>query len=204
MNKEFFQPRGLYCLIMTYNPKSKAAHTSVNITRSVRSSMKSASSILPTTRLTSNRTHSIELPEAAPLVFPIMDPGDPLFHPFRWTQKTYSNYFDRRAQAKYAKKNPPKQLAAMAPAEQRSGGPESWLTVAAINPIPTGEGIDAVESKTPVMGYNEPKKKKRKTNKGAGRRWFKEDVLYLMIVNLPTKAELAAVKQSRQSRSLGA
>lgn len=193
MNKDFFMPRGLYCLIMTYDPKSNATHTSINITQSVGASMKSSSSVLGNPYLTSNRTHSIELPEAAPLVFPIMEPGDPFFHPIRWTQKILSNYFDRRAQLKYAKMNPPKALAAMAPAYKMSDGRESWLTVRAANPTPSGENIDAVALK-------EEEKAKGKPSKGTGRRWFKEDVLYLMIVNLPTKAELAAVKQSKGSR----
>lgn len=186
-------PRGLYCLIMTYDPKSNTTHTSVNITRSVRASMKSSSSVLGNSRLTSNRTHSIELPEAAPLVFPIMEPGNPFFNPIRWTQKILSNYFDRRAQLKYAAKNPPKALAAMSPADQMSEGQKTWLTVRAANPTPTGENIDAVSLK-------EREKTKGKPNKGTGRRWFKEDVLYLMIVNLPTKAELAAVTQSKGPR----
>ena len=138
-------------------------------------------------------SHSLELPEAAPLVYPIMDLGDPHYHPIRWTLKTMGNYFDRREQAKYARKRPPKALTAMAPTEQTS---KSWLRVRAVNPYPTSEGIGALDAEGRVTSYEESGKKKKRPNKGAGRRWFKEDVLYLMIVNMPTKAELAAVKGS--------
>jgi hypothetical protein len=140
-------------------------------------------------------SQSLELPEAAPLVYPVMDPGDPLYNPFRWTLKILGNYFDRRAQAKYAKKMPPKALAAMAPAEQIYDHSPSWLTVGTVSPYPLDGGVETIASRERVIG-KETLEKKTKPNKGTGRSWFKEDVLYLMIVNMPTKSDLAAVKGS--------
>lgn len=195
MNKELFVPRGLYCLLMTYDPKSKVGHTSADITRFVDSSIKqsSSTSILKRCRLTSNRSHSVELPDAAPLVFPSMYLGDPLFNPIRWTRTVTSNYADRKAQARYARMNPPRALAVMAPAEQTSGGPESWLAVESVDPNPMNDKINTVIS-------NEEKKKATKPNAGTGKRWLKESVLFLMIVNLPTKADLAAMRASNGRR----
>lgn len=166
--------------------------------------MKSATSVLPLSPVTPDHARSIELPEAAPLVFPAMDCGSPLFGPLRWTWKTAANYVDRQHQKDYTRKNPPKALTAMAPGKQRSWGPKSWLTGKAANPHPTGEGIDALESKAQATSPKEQKKKKKKKQKkGAGRRWYQEDILYLMIVNLPTEAELEAVRQSHKSQFRG-
>jgi hypothetical protein len=102
-----------------------------------------------------------------------------------------SNYIDRRAQARYARTNPPKALAVMAPAQRTFGGLESWLTVEAVDPNSTKEKMD-------IVVPSKEEKKATKPNTGTGKRWFKESVLYLMIVNLPTKADLAAVRASNR------
>lgn len=182
-------PRGLYCLLMTYDPSSDDADTPLNIPQFVHSSIKSSTSNVKIKSLGMNASRSIELPESAPLIFPAVDLGDPLFHPFRWTRRFFSNYCDRKAQARYAKLKPPRPLAVMAPAEQTPVGPQSWLAVQAIDPVLAGNTAGAAVGK-------EPNKKRRKPRRGTGKVWFKENILYLMIVNLPSRDELAAARAS--------
>lgn len=70
MNLGFFMPRGLYCLLMTYDPSSDDADTPLNIPQFVHSSIKSSTSNVKIKSLGMNASRSIELPESAPLIFP--------------------------------------------------------------------------------------------------------------------------------------
>jgi hypothetical protein len=125
MNEEFFKPRGLYCLIMTYKPDSTATHASVDITQTISSSLTPASSNMRQTfknlRLSSGKTYGeLELPEAAPLIFPALESiasdhteeGVKKQNKLKSSQKFVADYFDRRAQAQYAVENPGSKLAA--------------------------------------------------------------------------------------------
>lgn len=126
MNEEFFKPRGLYCLIMTYKPDSSATHASVDITQTISSSLTPASSNMRQTfknmRLSSGKTYGeLELPEAAPLIFPALESiaSDPTEegikkqNKLKSSHKFVADYFDRRAQAQYAGENPGSKLTAM-------------------------------------------------------------------------------------------
>ena len=78
MNNEFFRPRKLYALIMTYKPESNASHMTVDITKMIASSMDPGDSKMRQTlknlKLSSGKTYGeLELPEAAPLIFPALD-----------------------------------------------------------------------------------------------------------------------------------
>jgi hypothetical protein len=122
MNNEFFKPRGLYCLIMTYKPESSDTHASVDITQAISSSMNPASSGMKQTfknmRLSAGKTYGeLEMPEAAPLIFPALDQlaateeGVKKQNKLKNSQKFMADYFDRRAQASYAAENPTSSLA---------------------------------------------------------------------------------------------
>jgi hypothetical protein len=119
MNNEFFKPRGLYCLIMTYMPDSSEKHESVDVTEQISSSINLPSSgmkqVLSHMRLSSGKTYGeLELPEAAPLIFPALDQlaentseeGLQKQGQLKKSQKFIADYFDRRAQATYAADNP--------------------------------------------------------------------------------------------------
>lgn len=213
MNNEFFKPRGLYCLIMTYNPESNATHATVDITHSVNSSIPASSSVIQRTlnsmHLSSGNTHSaLEIPEAAPLIFPPpLDGGIRIPNPLKSSQKFVANYFDKRAQVKYASENPPKPLAVMAPEKlpygeanrpANSGISFSCVPQTIFNPTQGGESSDATGINGPIGSVGRPEMADRRCRKGS--RLFMQHVLYLMVVNLPTEAELAAVRASSPSR----
>ena len=125
MNNEFFKPRGLYCLIMTYKPEASATHASVDITQVINNYSTPAASgmkdSLRNLRMSSGKTHGeLEMPEAAPLIFPALDAlaestspeGIQQQNKLKSSQKFVADYFDRRAQAKYAVENPSSSLVA--------------------------------------------------------------------------------------------
>jgi hypothetical protein len=122
INNEFFKARGLYCLIMTYKPESSDTHASVDITQAISSSTNLASSgmkqAFKNMRLSSGKTYGeLEMPEAAPLIFPALDQlaateeGVKKQNKLKSSQKFMADYFDRRAQATYAAQNPNSLLA---------------------------------------------------------------------------------------------
>ena len=76
-NEEFFKPRGLYCLIMTFDPNSNAAFQEVDITSTIasgdeqRSGMSNLRNKYRAADATTNAAW--QFPETAPLVFPGLD-----------------------------------------------------------------------------------------------------------------------------------
>ena len=130
MNNEFFKPRGLYCLIMTYKPESSDTHASVDITQAISSSENPASSgmkqAFKNVRLSAGKTYGeLEMPEAAPLIFPALDElaasktedGVKKQSKMKSSKKFVADYYDRRAQAQYAAENPDSSLAQTQPKE---------------------------------------------------------------------------------------
>lgn len=77
MNEEYFRPRGLYCLVMTYNKSSMAQVEPVNLTATIASRSEPASGLagVQTTYRSSDGVtrHDWEFPECAPLIFPGLD-----------------------------------------------------------------------------------------------------------------------------------
>ncbi|RFU28762.1 hypothetical protein B7463_g7589, partial [Scytalidium lignicola] len=121
MNNEFFRPRGLYCLIMTYKPESSSRHEVVDISKTIITysgtgpSESKFKSTMKNLRISSGKTYGeFEMPEAAPLIFPALDEaatksgaeGQKMRDKLKSGQKFVADYMDRRAQASYANENP--------------------------------------------------------------------------------------------------
>ncbi|KAF4460309.1 FAD binding domain-containing [Fusarium albosuccineum] len=113
-NDDFFRPRGLYCLIMTYSPDTETSHEQKDISATIASAMNPSTSqkLYGKFKESKGTTYGeVELPEAAPLVFPVLD--DPATQSdgakskktkIEDTQNYVREYFDKRAQAKFAGK----------------------------------------------------------------------------------------------------
>jgi hypothetical protein len=222
MNNEFFKPRGLYCLVMTYKPDSTATHERVDINQTIMNYSTPAASTMRQTmrnlRVSSGKTYGeLELPEAAPLVFPALErlADDPTEEGQNNQTKAISgkkfvaDYFDRRAQAKYAAETPGGKLAAAGgqpvfhsryadpnhPAS--SGSLVSLLTGGHINPQARRQERRIVRRQRRAWRRGEPiTDQTGKRKEGIVKRILKKDVLYLMIVNLPTDAETQAGRTS--------
>ncbi|KAK6596585.1 hypothetical protein H4I96_09237 [Botrytis cinerea] len=119
MNNQFFRPRGLYALVLTWNPDDGSHTSMVDMTSTI------SKSIDPQTgeSKTRNKFHTssgntygdFEFPEAAPLVFPALDATlantgseeeEKLKEKLKRKGNFVSDYMDRRARAQYAAHNP--------------------------------------------------------------------------------------------------
>ncbi|TAQ87812.1 hypothetical protein B7494_g3838 [Chlorociboria aeruginascens] len=227
MNNEFFRPRGLYCLIMTYKPESTSSHDSVDVSNMITKNNTPESSAMKqqfkNLRLSSGKTFGeIEMPEAAPLIFPALDEiargtsaeAVKKQNKLKSSQKYIADYFDRRAQATYAAENPDSSLAKIQSGlASRYSDPNHPTNSGSLLPPIMGGSINhraeknarkqskrykkavrkAVRKGRPIPP--EPEKKKD----GIVKRKMKKDILYLMIVNMPSDEELAMGKQFVQA-----
>lgn len=225
MNNEFFKPRGLYCLIITYKPDSSAAHEALDINKAISSSLNPAEGKMKalgqSMRLSSGKTYGeMELPEAAPLIFPALDrvaadtsaEGVKKQTKLKSSQKFVADYFDRRAQASYAAENPGSSLAvpsAEKPFASRYSDPTHAANSGSLVSLLTGGMIDTKGRRRQRRGAKRVRRAMRRgqvvTDKtplrrggrqGVVKRMLKKDVLYLMIVNLPKEEELQAGKDA--------
>lgn len=111
MNISFFQPRGLFCLIMAYEPNHSSPTEIINmsetITKTVALSTSKTNSIMKALKSSSGTTYNeLEMPEAAPLVFPSLDNASNAGNQgiFQRSSAFMTDYLDRRAQASYVSK----------------------------------------------------------------------------------------------------
>jgi hypothetical protein len=116
VNREFFQPRGLYCLVMTWNPElPDAPSTAVDLNSLVSNAAGSASSQSSNTlgrlrhrfKSSNGKAYGNIFPEVAPLIFPEIDrlasdqnAGKKLSKMKR-RKEFVGGYLDKRAQAKF-------------------------------------------------------------------------------------------------------
>lgn len=113
INDEFFRPRGLYCLVMTWNPESTYRVEQVNIVERIDLHSKPAnglSGLSSKFRVSDGNSYGQwDFPEVAPLIFPALDQlASPLDTDGIKKKKKMAqgmtfvaNYWDKRATAEY-------------------------------------------------------------------------------------------------------
>lgn len=108
VNAEFFMPKGLFCLIVTWNPSSVRATHTVDFENMARKAMESnGKNPMHKLKKSNAETHGeFEWPEIAPLVYP--DLASPAKEEKQEKQSSLQqkrrfveDYMDRRAQAKF-------------------------------------------------------------------------------------------------------
>ncbi|KAG9856181.1 hypothetical protein KCU98_g1618, partial [Aureobasidium melanogenum] len=120
MNKGFFIPKGLFCLVLTWNPDTDEARTAVDFNgMAVKVINKQNGSPMTSLRKSNGKTHGeFQWPVTAPLIYPDSDtlvstPGaSSTKSSLQKKRRFVEDYMDRRAQAKFAKDNPDSALAA--------------------------------------------------------------------------------------------
>lgn len=138
MNTHFFRPRGLYAMLITYKPSrhpwsSAPMDISRGISKTLDADTNLGSRIRNNLKITSGKTHTeLEMPEAAPLIFPHLDTAaaeggqedeagkKKPASAFKKSGKFVSDYLDRRANAVYSAENPGSSLSTGTPPEFRS------------------------------------------------------------------------------------
>ncbi|CAG7920335.1 unnamed protein product [Penicillium olsonii] len=114
MNKELFQPRGLFCLVMTWNSElADQPSTTLDLTSMVFKSSDAGSDMLSRLRhkfkSSDGKTYGNIFPEVAPLIFPGLDELASDQDAAKKISKTkkkmefVNGYFDKRAQAQFPK-----------------------------------------------------------------------------------------------------
>lgn len=113
MNKEFFQPRGLYCLLMTWNPElPDAPSTTIDLNSFIsKAAGGGGSDMLGRLRhkfkSSDGKAYGNIFPEVAPLVFPQIDQlasdrdAEKKFAKLKKKKEFVAGYLDKRAQAKF-------------------------------------------------------------------------------------------------------
>lgn len=116
MNAEFFQPRGLFCLIMTWNPElSNAPSTEVDLTSTIsqatsRGGDATLGRLQHKFKSSNGKAYGNIFPEVAPLVFPQLDQlasdqgSENKLNKVKKQQEFVASYLDKRAQAKFVRK----------------------------------------------------------------------------------------------------
>ncbi|KAH0361724.1 hypothetical protein KCU84_g6775, partial [Aureobasidium melanogenum] len=240
LNEEFFQPRGLYCLIMTWNPDSNNKLEQVNINETVETlskGSKGVSGVQDKFRSSDGTTYGeLAFPEVAPLVFPTLDELAAQTGPEAAKKKSnvakgmtfVANYWDKRATAEYSMQNPDSVLAQVPQGEftsryadpnhaAASGSLISFVSGGKLIPGPKSRGL--IGGLASVIGQAargekqgseweryaaenaERRQATRREKKGiiptpirTYKKLLAKNVLYLMVVNMPSEEEMAAAR----------
>ncbi|KAF5681749.1 hypothetical protein FDENT_7984 [Fusarium denticulatum] len=220
MNEQYFYPKGLCCLIMTWRPDSGRSQEVVDLTSTVASSIGSYdSSFTNKFKTSSGKTYGdFALPEAAPLIFPTLDvlaEADSKesrgLKQSLGEKKTYiQEYYDKRAQAQFALNRPDNLLANQQEAPKFSsryadpshpsnnGSLISLLTGGYVDPTKLRRGFRGQAQEGQNQGQASGARGDRqpglplpyKPVKAARKFIFNKDILYLMVVNMPNEDEL--------------
>ncbi|GKZ91597.1 hypothetical protein AnigIFM59636_004232 [Aspergillus niger] len=119
INDEFFRPRGLFCLVMTWKPGSDSPYATFDMNSTISTAIEHGGAGLMNKvrhKLKSSdaKTHgTLPFSECAPLIFPDLDElaehrGDnqSKLKGAKRRKEFVSDYWDRRSQAKFMMKNP--------------------------------------------------------------------------------------------------
>ncbi|KAL5001262.1 hypothetical protein BDV10DRAFT_199190 [Aspergillus recurvatus] len=191
LNRGFFQPRGLYCLVLSFDNTHEEALTDESLAAAIATSADPKPGVRRYTdklRSHSGTTGPSAFPESAPLVFPVLDwlennadaeQAEKLGR-YRKLRKFVADYYDRRAQAEYAARNPESPLAAppMRAFTSRFADPSDATNKSPISLVTGG----AVPYNTTWRG--EGRQGSRRQRKIA------DKVLYMIIVNMPSDDDM--------------
>ncbi|PYI09129.1 hypothetical protein BO78DRAFT_363218 [Aspergillus sclerotiicarbonarius CBS 121057] len=114
LNDEFFRPRGLYCLVMTWDPTSSSARTNLDVKTTIQNTMNSQGKMSHKLQSSNGVTNGMESMQTAELIFPGLDflatatkDEEKGFKKKLGRGKDFiDDYNDRRAQAKFYAENP--------------------------------------------------------------------------------------------------
>ncbi|CAG7558294.1 unnamed protein product [Fusarium equiseti] len=226
MNEEYFFPRGLCCLVMTWREDTGRPHEMVDITKTIASGMSPEDSgVADKFKRSSGKTYGdFALPEAAPLVFPTLDTLDAAdneeskgFKASVAKKKNFvAEYFDKRGQAEFAHKSPENALANQQQKPEftsryadpshpsNSGSVISLLTGGHVDPTRARQGRSGLFSGRGGRGGRGGMSGRGDSRSGpvfeyspgeyAKKMLLSKDVLYLMVVNMPSEQELNEAK----------
>ncbi|KAF2502293.1 hypothetical protein BU16DRAFT_474474 [Lophium mytilinum] len=234
MNESLFKPHGLYALLMTYDPKSASEGEIFDMQSNVATAIAKRDDPkrrkMTNFRASSAKTMGEEqLPEAAPLIFPALDAAsdEQKLNAFKRAGAFVKDYGDRKAQASFMANQPDSKLNVTPKPEfsSRFADPTHPVHQGGILNLLTGGELKKMrgsraDSRREDRGYdtardrlhdrragrqNKNKVGLGKSSKRGLKRVLAENVLYLMIVDLPSEEELhqAAENQANMKAASG-
>ena len=202
MNERFFKPRGLFCMIMTNKPQREAPAESLDISQSIAKVTVPAETKMKR-QLRDLRTSDgiicgeVEVPAAAPLVFPELDAAaegadGTKQNALKRGGKAINDYIEKRSEAIDAKRT-------VKTERKEAKRAQKDLEKACKD---ERKGRSAKKTKPRQKGV------KRILKQVSTRVWAAcpssnydiQDVLYLMVVNMPREEELKAVRLALTSK----
>ncbi|OJJ39968.1 hypothetical protein ASPWEDRAFT_151531 [Aspergillus wentii DTO 134E9] len=121
VNRDFFMPRGLFCLLMTYAPESTEVILDLDINNTITSAMTPGTGFhrIHHKYQTANATTNTTFDQFSPLVFPDLKNADKetkekhnlMVSRMQGGMASIGNYYDKRDQAKFIAKDPGSNLA---------------------------------------------------------------------------------------------
>lgn len=194
LNQGFFQPRGLYCLVLSFDNTHEEAMSDELLAAAIATTSDAKTGVRKYTdklRTHSGTTGPSEFPESAPLVFPVLDwletnadaeQAEKLGR-YKKFRKFVADYYDRRAQAEYAARNPMSPLAAP---------PKRAFTSKFANPNDNTNKSPISLATGGLVPYNTTWRGEARNGGERGvRRNIADKVLYLIIVNMPSDDDMS-------------
>ena len=218
MNEKLFKPRGLYAMVFAYKPLSHKAVETVDAAQAVQGGiMKRVDRGGKLSGVAGETHHDWELRESAPLVFPELDKEQGKVD--EGNKEFLREYYNRRARAKFEHENPKSKLSVLPKEEfaSRFSNPTHPANNGNIVNLVTGGKIDRpnIKERRAIMrglpqgkGRMTPAEARRPENQrrggvlGAASRKMHEDVVYLMVVNLPSDEEMQAMRAEMDERKI--
>jgi len=233
MNESLFKPHGLYALLMTYDPKSASDGEIFDMQSNIATAITKREDLnrskMMKFQASSAKTMGEEqLPDAAPLVFPELDAAsdEQKMNAFKRAGAFVKDYGDRKAQAQFAANLPDSKLNVTPKPEfsSRFADPTHPVHQGGLLNLLTGGELKKMknsrnEGRREARGYtvrdrldDQRSARSNKNTIGLGKggkkglkRVLAENVLYLMIVDMPNEEELrqAAENQTRMKAASG-
>lgn len=220
MNEQYFKPRGLYCMVIKYEPSSDDIVQSVDMERNITQSIGAREDQSKWKGLMKNSSMKIEgdvgMPEPAELIFPELENAraeDSSTSSFKNFGRVMQDYKDRRAAAKLESENegskmptaPRKEFASAygdPNSTVNSGGFVSLLSKGKMSTLP-GPGSKLAAKLTQRREKSQARRKEKKAKRPLSK-MLKADTLYLMVTNLPSQEVLDSVAAQMQRAENGA
>lgn len=227
MNDHLFHPRGLHSVIMKYNPSSTSADQVVDMNTAITQAVSSRVDPAHRSKLhmsSGTTTSDFQMPVAAPLIFPSLDELSEADKAKHENTSFLADYFDRRAQAKFAAQHPGSALNVLPQTKFASkySDPTSAASTGGLVGLVSGGKVPdrRTRRQNRYTGYGQngqnyggntqpgqyPAQNERRSGHGPIgmlKKAIGENVLYLMVVNLPSEEEMAQVKDILDKQSGG-
>lgn len=194
MNEIMFKPHGLFAMIMTYDPATKATSKTVDFSTQTAAAVNDSSNSSLSTKFQTASADTLEaqIPEVCSLEFPGEDHSNE--SGFTRSVNFTKDYYDRRSQAAYAAKHPDSTLNAQDhDFAGRYADPTTFQDSCLLGVLTNGT-IDPRANRQKRRAANSPGESREKRGGGGLISSVKgklgQRVLYLLIVNLPSEEEM--------------